>query len=109
MIYINSANQYPRHIGDIQLEFPGFKEGDAMPIGWTQVIESPRPETGEDQLAYEGIPTEADGLMTQTWVVRDLTQQELDRRNAPADAKARLTALGFTDAEIQALVSGLVR
>ena len=109
MIFINSENEYPRHIGDIQLEFPGFKEGDAMPIGWTQVIESPRPETGADELAYEGLPQEVKGLMTQIWVVRDLTQAELDRRNAPADAKARLTALGFTDAEIQALVSGLVR
>lgn len=109
MLYINAENKYPRHIGDIQLEFPGFKEGDAMPIGWTQVIESLRPETGADELAYEGAPKEIKGLMTQTWIVRDLTQAELDRRNAPADAKARLTELGFTDAEIQALLSGLVR
>ena len=109
MIYINSENEYPRHIGDIQLDFPSFKEGDKMPTGWTQVVESPRPDTGADQVAYEGFPDDVKGVMTQAWFVRDLTQPELDRRNAPADARARLTELGFTDAEIQALVSGLVR
>ena len=109
MIYISPENEYPRHIGDIQLDFPSFKEGDAMPIGWNQVFESPRPETGADQVAYEGLPQDVKGVITQTWIVRDLTQAELDRRNAPEDARARLTELGFTDAEIQALVSGLVR
>jgi len=109
MIYISPTNEYPRHIGDIQLDFPGFKQGDKMPVGWTQVVESPRPEIGADQLCYEGFPEDVKGVITQTWVVRDLTQAELDRRNAPADARARLTELGFTDAEIQALVAGLVR
>jgi len=109
MIYINSANEYPRHIGDIQLEFPGFKEGDALPTGWAKVEESERPTAGIDQVTVEGTPSEVDGVMTQNWTVRDLTQAELDRRDAPANAKAKLIELGLTEAEVSALVQGLVR
>jgi len=109
MLYINAENEYPRHIGDIQIEKPGFKEGDALPKGWTKVEESERPTAGTDKVTVEGTPAEVDGVMTQQWIVRDLTQEELDRRDAPANAKARLLELGFTEPEINALVQGLVR
>jgi len=109
MLYINSANEYPRHIGDVQLAKPSFKDGDALPTGWTKVEESERPTAGTDKVTVEGAPAEVDGVMTQSWTVRDLTQEELDRRNAPANAKAKLIALGLTEAEVSALVQGLVR
>ena len=109
MLYINSANEYPRHIGDVQLAKPSFKYGDALPTGWTKVEESERPTAGTDKVTVEGAPAEVDGVMTQSWTVRDLTQEELDRRNAPANAKAKLIALGLTEAEVSALVQGLVR
>ena len=109
MLYINSDNEYPRHIGDVQLAKPGFKDGDALPTGWTKVEESERPTAGTDKVTVEGAPAEVDGVMTQSWTVRDLTQEELDRRNAPANAKAKLIALGLTEAEVSALVQGLVR
>jgi len=109
MLYINSENEYPRHIGDVQLVKSGFKDGDVLPTGWTQVEESERPTSGTDQVTVEGIPEEIDGVITQSWVVRDLTQAELDRRNAPANAKAKLIELGLTEAEVSALVRGLVR
>ena len=109
MIYINPNGEYPRHIGDIQIAKPSYKDGDALPTGWTKVKESERPTAGTNQVTVEGTPSEVDGVMTQSWTVRDLTQAELDRRDAPANAKARLVELGFTEPEINALISGLVR
>ena len=109
MLYINSDNEYPRHIGDVQLAKPGFKDGDALPTGWVKVAESERPTAGTNQVTVEGTPKKVDGVMTQTWTVRDLTQAELDSRDAPAKAKAKLIKLGLTEAEVSALVQGLVR
>jgi hypothetical protein len=109
MIYINAEGEYPRHIGDVQLAQNGWAEGDALPTGWQSVVETERPTAGTDQLTYDSGPVDVDGVLSQGWTVRDLTAEELERRNAPANAKARLVELGFTDAEISALVSGLVR
>ena len=108
MLYINSDNEYPRHIGDVQLIKSGFKDGDTLPTGWLKVEESERPTAGTDQVTVEGKPEEVNGVMTQSWTVRDLTQAELDRRDAPANAKAKLIALGLTQAEVEALVRGMV-
>jgi len=109
MLYINAENEYPRHIGDIKLAKSGFKDGDALPTGWVKVTESERPTAGTDQVTVEGTPEEVDGVTTQAWTVRDLTQAELDRRDAPANARAKLIQLGLTEAEVDALVRGLVR
>ena len=109
MIYISPENEYPRHIGDIQIDHPSFKEGDALPDGWVKVEESGRPTAGTDQVTVEDTPAEVEGVMTQQWLIRDLTEAELERRDAPADAKAKLIALGLTQAEVEALVRGMVR
>ena len=109
MLYINAENEYPRHIGDVQLVKAGFKDGDTLPTGWVKVEESERPTAGTNQVTVEGFPETIDDVVTQSWTVRDLTQEELDRRNAPANAKAKLIELGLTDAEVSALVQGLVR
>lgn len=108
MIYINPQGEYPRHIGDIQLDHPDYKDGDALPEGWVKVEETPRPTPGENQVTYEGQPEDIDGVMTQNWVVRDMTQEEIDRRDAPKRAKEKLIALGLTEVEVQALVRGLI-
>lgn len=109
MIYINAEGEYPLHIGDVQLVKKGWAEGDALPTGWQSVVETERPTAGTDQVAYDSGPVDIDGVLSQGWTVRDLTTEELERRDAPANAKARLVELGFTDAEVSALVSGLVR
>jgi len=109
MLYINAENEYPRHIGDVQLAKPSFKDGDTLPKGWQKVEESERPTAVTDKVTVEGTPAEVDGVMTQQWVVRDLTQAELDRRDAPANARAKLIELGLTELEVNALISGLVR
>ena len=108
MIYISPENEYPRHIGDIQLAHPNFKQSDDLPEGWVQVAEAERPEPQTDKVIYEDFPVEVDGVMTQNWIVRDMTQKEIDRRDAPKRAKEKLIALGLTEAEVQALVRGLI-
>jgi hypothetical protein len=109
MLYINPQGEYPRHYGDIMLDAPGWKLGDDLPEGWVQVAETERPAPGADQVVVEAAPKEVKGVMTQQWLVRDMTAEELERRDAPSNAKARLVELGFTEAEIEALVRGLVR
>lgn len=107
MIYISPKNEYPRHIGDIQLEHPDFKEGDALPEGWVKVEEAERPTPSTEQIVYEDFPVEVDGVMTQNWKVRDMTPEEIERRDAPKTAREKLKALGLTDVEIEALTRGL--
>ena len=109
MLFINAQGEYPRHIGDVQLVKKGWSEGDALPTGWQAVVETERPLPSAGQITVEDAPVEIDGVMTQNWLVRDMTAEEVARRDAPANAKARLVELGFTDAEISALVAGLVR
>ena len=109
MLYINAENEYPRHIGDIHLISPNFVEGDTLPVGWQAVTETTRPIPGKDKLSVETFPVEKDGVMQQSWTVRKMTADELARRDAPANARAKLIELGLTEAEVTALVSGLVR
>jgi hypothetical protein len=91
------------------LDAPGWRLGDDLPEGWVLVAETERPEPGANQVTVEAAPKEIKGVWTQQWLVRDMTTEELERRDAPANAKARLVELGFTEAEIEALVRGLVR
>jgi hypothetical protein len=109
MLYINAENEYPRHIGDVQLVLPGFKDGDTLPKGWVSVKESQTPIAGLNQAVSEVAPADVEGVMTQQWLLRDLSKTEIDKRNAPATAKEKLIALGLTEAEVQALARGLVR
>ena len=108
MIYINAEGEYPRHIGDIQLVKKDWQEGDALPTGWQAVVETERPVALKYQVAYYSVPVGCDGVLTQGWTVRDLTNEEIARRDAPKTAKAKLAALGLTDVEISALVRGLI-
>lgn len=107
MIYISPENEYPRHYGDIMLATPNWKLGDELPVGWVQVTESEPPTAGLDEVTVEDLPTEVDGVMTQAWIVRPLTAEEIDRRDAPKRAREKLIALGFTEAEVDALTRGL--
>lgn len=106
MIYISPANEYPRHIGDIQLEHPDWKPENPLPEGWKKVEEAPRPTVKETEVAFEGFPVEVKGVWIQNWEVRELTAEELERRNAPKTAREKLKALGLTDIEIEALTRG---
>ena len=109
MLYINPENEYPRHIGDINIISPNFVEGNTLPVGWKKVEQTTRPIPGKDKLSVEAFPVEVSGVMKQKWVVRNMTADELARRDAPANARAKLIELGLTELEVNALVSGLIR
>ena len=109
MLFLGPDNAYPRFIGDVQVEYPNYKEGDTPPNGWFLVEETEYPEAEADKAIEEVLPVLVDGVYKQTFNIRPLTADEIEKRNAPITAKAKLTELGFTDAEIQALVRGLIR
>lgn len=108
-LFINSQNEYPRHIGDLLLEHPDWKEGEELPEGWKAVVEVEYPEVGENETVDEKAPKLIDGVMTQVFEVRPFTAEELERIEAPKRAREKLLALGLTEFEIQALSQGLVR
>jgi hypothetical protein len=107
MIYISPDNEYPRHIGDIVLAHPDFKEGDDLPDGWHKVKETQPPKPAADELVVEAAPKQVKGVWTQQWTQRPMTAEEIERRDAPLTARAKLQELGLTDAEIAALISSL--
>lgn len=108
MQLINPQGEYPRHIGDLQLEHSNWQIGDPLPEGWVEVADATMPEPQADQIVYEDFPVEIDGVMTQNWQVRAMTAEEMERRDAPETAKAKLMALGLSEVEIEALVRGLI-
>lgn len=77
-LFISPNNEYPRHIGDIQLLNPNWNPGQDLPEGWTSVEYTEAPETSGIAIAFEVFPKEIDGVWYQSWDTRDLTQQELD-------------------------------
>jgi hypothetical protein len=108
-MFISPQGEYPRHIGDIWLEHTNYKQGEELPKGWKEVKPTPLPELKGNQKAVEDFPVEVNGVMTQNWQVRDMTAEEMERRDAPKTAREKLIALGLTEAEVEALVRGLVR
>lgn len=109
-MFITDKNEYPRYVGDLLLEYPDWKEGDALPTGWRKVEVLTNPEYDPaNEVAETALPVEIDGVLTQQWKVRPMNAEEIERRDAPKTAKAKLAALGLTDFEIQALANGFVR
>lgn len=107
MLYISPENEYPRHYGDIQLDHPDFKLGDDLPEGWKKVESVEPPKTVKYEVSFEDFPELIDGVYYQNWQVREMTDEEKARVDAPETAKAKLLALGLTEIEIEALSRGL--
>lgn len=108
-IYISPDKEYPRFQGDIKLANPKWNVGEDLPDGWVEVLETPMPTAGIDEVVEEGAPTSKGDKWYRTWNVRPLNEKEKERLEAPKTAKAKLIALGLTEAEIDALRIGLVR
>lgn len=107
MMYINPDGEYPRFPGDIQIDNPNWKIGDELPNGWVEVKAVDAPTASTNEVIFEDFPVEVNGVMTQNWQVRDMTAEEIERRDAPKRAKEKLIALGLTESEVEALVRGL--
>lgn len=105
---LTNGIDYPLYPGDLKLAHPEWEDGDPLPEGWSEVIDAPRPEHSADEISYLDFPVEVDGVLTQNWKIRPMTAEEIDRRDAPKNAKAKLMALGLTEAEVFALSRGLV-
>lgn len=79
MIFINPQNEYPRYIGDLQIEHEDWQEGDALPEGWSLVEPTEPPVVNyATETAYEKQPVKRNGKFYQVWDKRDFTDEELD-------------------------------
>jgi hypothetical protein len=107
LIFIDPQNNYPRFIGDINLQHPNWSVGDQLPDGWTHVEETTPPEPQSNEVVEEQFPELIDGNYKQNWALRAKTEQELLAEQAPQTARQKLKDLGLTDLEIDALIRGL--
>lgn len=76
-----STLEYPRHVGDIAIDPVG--PHDFEPVAW---VDKPAHDP-EKQDCLEGAPVQQDGQWVMTWVVTDLTPEEIQ------DRKDRIAAL----------------
>jgi hypothetical protein len=76
-VYISPNKEYPRHIGDVQIAHPDYKEGQPLPEGWEQVEESPIPTAPQGKVVYEVFPVKVDGVWRQQFAIRDTTDDEV--------------------------------
>jgi hypothetical protein len=80
-LYLNiNTKEYPRYNGD--LELLGWSEGNPLPEGWVQVVETDIPTFENDETFNEAEPQEVNGVWMRTWNVRKLTEEELAARLA---------------------------
>lgn len=107
-LYLAPNNEYPRFIGDLLLDHPEYKDGDPLPTGWSIVKEVEYPTVEQDEIIVENSPELINGVLTQSFTVRPMNEDELARRNAPVTARGKLLELGLNEYEIQALARGLV-
>jgi hypothetical protein len=88
-----STLEYPRHEGDIRLDYPEITEdqtGDNFPCPDTYALvkEINPPEfNSATQVCYETTPLQIENVWTQQWVVRNMTDEEVQAR---ADYIAKL-------------------
>lgn len=106
MLYVDPNGNYPRFIGDIQQELPGWQIGDDLPAGW-EIVQphEPPPYNPATHRIYEEAPARISGRLNQTWAIREATSEELEMIDAPRTAHQKLKYLGFSDAEIALLMA----
>lgn len=107
MLFIDSEGNYPLFMGDIRrITSTEWNIGDELPEGFEQVHSAPYPEINEDTHTLEEISPvrNEDGLYVQTYQIRELTEQELEIRNAPTSVREKLSELGFSEAEISLII-----
>lgn len=69
-----STNEYPRHIGDIEIDPMGMED-------YAIVEQTPAPEFDKKtQICQQGTPQIVDGVWKSVWDLRDLTEEELQKR-----------------------------
>lgn len=72
MNYIKLATmEYPRHQGDVRLEYPDMGNEFVLPETYALVQETPEPEVTETQMVVEQFPVLNNGVWERQWVVVD--------------------------------------
>jgi hypothetical protein len=107
--YNTETKEFPIFLGDAQVanpEWDGDIENPPTPLVW---VADAAPDQVENKVIEDAEPQLVDGVWTRQFTYRDLTADELARINAPASARAKLAALGFSEAEIEALAYGALR
>lgn len=104
MLLINPDNEYPRFIGDLQLEHEDWQEGDALPDGWSKVEPTIPPVVNyATETAYEKHPEKRGSKFYQVWDKRNFTAEELDQLKRRAIKEKVLSNEPLTDEEAQYL------
>lgn len=67
--------EYPRHIGDLYLI--GYKDGEDLPEGWVEVVDTELPSFNDDEKVLEIEPVLIDNVWTQQWQVVNLTEEDI--------------------------------
>lgn len=77
--YIKLATfEYPRHQGDIRLEYPEMGADFVCPDTYAIVEETPEPQIDySTHTTYELTPENIDGVWKRVWAVRELTAEEI--------------------------------
>jgi hypothetical protein len=79
-LFISPNNEYPRYVGDILIEHPDF-DGVNLPEGWQAVEQTERTPVGENEIVYEIAPILVNGVYKQSWAIRAVTEEEIEKRN----------------------------
>ena len=77
---VKSTREYPIHFGDIVIRYPDATE-ENIPEDIALVLETSKPSISDGQGVYETSPIEIDSSWVQQWIVRTLTQEEIDNLN----------------------------
>jgi hypothetical protein len=77
MMFIDPNGNYPRYIGDLLIENPGWSAEKPLPLKWIMVEKTPEPLVTEGCRAVESYPENVDGVYRQTWEVVEIPNSYL--------------------------------
>lgn len=108
-LFISPNNEYPRYIGDIQLENPEYKINDKLPNGWKLVQDKNIPDVTGDNIVDEQFPIlDESGNYVRNFTVRLMTDDEIAANNASKLLREKIDTLGLSDAELAQIRLGLI-
>lgn len=106
--YNTVTKEFPVYVGDLQVSHPNWDGDVSNPPTNFVWVQDATPDYSQEKIIEDAEPKQIDGVWTRQFTYRDLTTEELERKNAPATAKAKLEALGLTAVEIEILTRGLL-
>lgn len=107
MLLINGTN-YPRYIGDLQIEYPEWTESDALPDGWSVVQEIEQPAADPGKKVVEEFPKLYRGKYKQNWIQVDLSTEEQAMISNREAALALMDRLNLSEADLLAIKTIIV-